>query len=133
MPGIGPVAATFRTARDLSAWPVLAPKPHSSGGKERLGSISKTGNWYIRRLLYLGAMAVISARKRSDPGHDWLGNLFKTKPLKVVAIALANRVRERNSKPTGNDSFRFNASAAATARKKEGVKPVIDPAINQKL
>jgi transposase len=103
MPGIGPITASvlaatlpdvsaFRSARDLSAWLGLTPKPHSSGGKERLGSISKMGNRYIRRLLYLGAMGVISTRKRTDPGDDWLGGLIRAKPLKVVAIALANRM-----------------------------------------
>lgn len=103
MPGIGPITASvlaatlpdvsaFRSARDLSAWLGLTPKPHSSGGKERLGAISKMGNRYIRRLLYLGAMGVISTRKRSDPGDDWLGDLIRAKPLKVVAIALANRM-----------------------------------------
>jgi transposase len=103
MPGIGPITASvlaatlpdvsaFRSARDLSAWLGLTPKPHSSGGKERLGAISKMGNRYIRRLLYLGAMGVISTRKRSDPGDDWLADLIRAKPLKVVAIALANRM-----------------------------------------
>jgi transposase len=103
MPGIGPITASvlaatlpdvsaFRSARDLSAWLGLTPKPHSSGGKERLGAISKMGNRYIRRLLYLGAMGVISTRKRSDPGDDWLGGLIRAKPLKIVAIALANRM-----------------------------------------
>ena len=103
MPGVGPITASvlaatlpdvsaFHSARDLSAWLGLTPKPHSSGGKERLGSISKMGNRYIRRLLYLGAMGVISTRKRSDPGADWLGRLIATKPLKVAAIALANRM-----------------------------------------
>jgi transposase len=103
MPGIGPITASvlsatlpdvsaFRSARDLSAWLGLTPKPHSSGGKERLGTISKMGNRSIRRLLYLGAMGVISARKRSDPGDDLLGSLMRVKPLKVVAIALANRM-----------------------------------------
>lgn len=103
MPGIGPVTASalaatlsdisaFPSARDLSAWLGLTPKPHSSGGKERLGAISKMGNRYIRRLLYLGAMGVISTRKRTEPGDDWLGSLIRTKPLKVVAIALANRM-----------------------------------------
>ena len=103
MPGIGPITASvlvatlpdvsaFRTSRDLSAWLGLTPKPHSSGGKERLGSISKMGNRYIRRLLYLGAMGVISARRKAEPGNDWLGRLIATKPLKVAAIALANRM-----------------------------------------
>jgi transposase len=74
MPGIGPITASvlaascrrhasgvtpdvsaFRSARDLSAWLGLTPKPRSSGGKERLGAISRMGNRYIRRLLYLGA------------------------------------------------------------------------------
>ena len=102
-PGIGPITASvlvatlpdvsaFRTSRDLSAWLGLTPKPHSSGGKERLGSISKMGNRYIRRLLYLGAMSVISARQKAEPGDDWLGRLIMTKPLKVAAIALANRM-----------------------------------------
>lgn len=103
MPGIGPITASvlaatlpnvssFRSARDLPAWLGLTPKPHSSGGKERLGSISKMGNRYIRRLLYLGAMGVISARRLSEPSTDWLGRLVATKPLKVAAIALANRM-----------------------------------------
>lgn len=103
MPGIGPITASilaatlpdvsaFRSARDLSAWLGLTPKPHSSGGKERLGAISKMGNRYIRRLLYLGAMGVISARKRAGWGEDWLGRLLAKKPLKVAAIALANRM-----------------------------------------
>jgi transposase len=62
MPGIGPISAAWSDA-----------KPHSSGGKERLGSISKMGNRYIRRLPYLGAMGVISMRKRSDPGQRLAG------------------------------------------------------------
>lgn len=103
MPGIGPITASvlaatlpdvsaFRSARDLSAWLGLTPKPHSSGGKERLGAISKMGNRYIRRLLYLGAMGVIATRKCADQGEDWLGRMLGKKPLKVVAIALANRM-----------------------------------------
>lgn len=103
MPGIGPITASvlaatlpnvssFRSARDLPAWLGLTPKPHSSGGKERPGSISKMCNRYIRRLLSLGAMGVISARRLSEPSTDWLGRLVATKPLKVAAIALANRM-----------------------------------------
>ena len=102
IPGIGPItssvlAATlpdssgFKTARDLAAWLGLTPKPHSSGGKERLGKISKMGNRYIRRLLYLGAMGVIAARRRRPAGVDWLWQLLERKPVKLVAIALASR------------------------------------------
>lgn len=103
IPGLGPIAssafavttpdvAAFRSARDYSAWLGLTPTPHSSGGKERLGRISKAGNRYLRRLLYLGAMAQISARRRGRPGTDWLWNMLERKPVKVVAIALANRM-----------------------------------------
>ena len=103
IPGIGPItssvlAATlpdatgFKTARDLAAWLGLTPKPHSSGGKERLGKISKMGNRYIRRLLYLGAMGVIAARRRKPAGDDWLGQMLARKPVKLVAIALASRM-----------------------------------------
>lgn len=103
IPGIGPITATalaatvpdvtaFRTARDLSAWLGLTPKPHASGGKERLGRISKMGNRYLRRLLYLGAMGVISARRRGEPGDDWLWRILQRKTVKQAAIALANRM-----------------------------------------
>ena len=103
MPGIGPITASvlavtlpdvsvFLSARDLSAWLGLTLKPHSSGGKVRLGAISKMGNRYIRRLLYLGAMGVISTRKRTEPSEDWLGEVLRKKQLKVVAVALANRM-----------------------------------------
>jgi transposase len=103
IPGIGPITATalaatlpevsgFQTSRDLSAWLGLTPKPHSSGGKERLGRIPKMGNRYLRRLLYLGAMGVISARRRGEPGDDWLWRILQRKTVKQAAIALANRM-----------------------------------------
>ena len=103
IPGVGAVTASaiavmtpevdnFRSARDYAAWLGLTPQPHSSGGKERLGRISKAGNRYLRRLLYLGAMARISARRRRGPGEDWLWRMLERKPVKVVAVALANRM-----------------------------------------
>jgi transposase len=103
IPGIGPIASSalaatlpdvsnFKAARDLAAWLGLTPKPHSSGGKERLGKISKMGNRYIRRLLYLGAMATITARRRKPAGDDWLWGMMQRKPVKLVAIAVANRI-----------------------------------------
>ncbi|MEI4235526.1 transposase, partial [Roseovarius sp. D22-M7] len=61
-----------KSGRDLSAWIGLTPKPHSTGGKERLGRISKISNRYLRRRLYLGAIAQVSARRRGEPGDDWL-------------------------------------------------------------
>ena len=99
-----PEVDNFRSARDYAAWLGLTPQPHSSGGKERLGRISKAGNRYLRRLLYLGAMAQISARRCRRPGDDWRSPLclhqwrilarqmLEKKPVKVVAVALANRM-----------------------------------------
>lgn len=89
-----PVVDNFDCARDYAAWLGLTPKPHSTGGKQRVGSISKMGNRYIRRLLYLGAMAQIMLRCRlkPDPGLDWLSNMLIRKKTKVVAIALAHRM-----------------------------------------
>jgi transposase len=103
IPGLGPIAssafavttpdvAAFRSARDYSAWLGLTPKSRSSGGRERLGRISKAGNGYLRRLLYLGAMAQVAARRRGLPGSDWLWKMLERKPGKVAPIALANRM-----------------------------------------
>jgi len=103
IPGVGAISASaiaattpevdnFRSARDYAAWLGLTPQPHSSGGQERLGRISKAGNRYLRRLLYLGAMAQISARRRGGPGTDWLWHMLQRKPVKIVAVALANRM-----------------------------------------
>ena len=108
VPGLGPIAssafaattpdvAAFRSARDYAAWLGLTPRAHSSGGKEQLGRISKAGNRYLRRLLYLGAMARINARRGRraapvDAAPDWLDRILVRKPVKVVAIALAARM-----------------------------------------
>lgn len=104
IPGVGVLTATaiaattpdvsnFSSARDYAAWLGLTPKQHSTGGKPRSGGISKMGNRYIRRLLYLGAMAQIMVRRRSrSSGVDWLSRKLATKETKVVAIALANRM-----------------------------------------
>lgn len=92
-----PDVSNFGSARDYAAWLGLTPKQHSTGGKPGSGGISKMGNRYIRRLLYLGAMAQIMAqimvRRRSRrPGTDWLSRKLATKETRVVAIALANRM-----------------------------------------
>ena len=98
IPGVGVLTATaiaattpdggnFSSARNYAAWLGLTAKQHSTGG------ISKMGNRYIRRLLYLGAMAQIMVRRRSrHPGTDWLSRKLATKETRVVAIALANRM-----------------------------------------
>ena len=80
----------FACGRDLAAWIGLAPRQNSSGGKVRLGAISKKGDVYLRRLLINGAQAVLNSRRgKTDP---WLVRLLGTKPRLVAAVALANKM-----------------------------------------
>jgi transposase len=104
IPGVGPALATalvasvadpkaFRSARDFSAWIGLVPKQNSSGGKERLGNISKRGDRYLRSLFTAGALAVIRYAKIHGTKHrPWLTALLARRPTKVAAIALANKI-----------------------------------------
>jgi transposase len=104
VPGIGPALATalvasvadpkaFRSGRNFSAWIGLVPKQHSSGGKDRLGSISKQGDRYLRSLFTAGALAVIRYAKIHGTQHrPWLAALLARRPTKVAAIALANKI-----------------------------------------
>jgi transposase len=104
IPGIGPLVASalvasipdphaFRSGRDVSAWIGLVPKQSSTGGKERLGSISKAGNRYLRSLLVVGALSVIRrAKQLGHTRHPWLVTLMERRPVKVAAIALANKM-----------------------------------------
>jgi transposase len=104
IPGVGPVLATalvasvadpkaFRSGRDFSAWIGLVPKQNSSGGKDRLGSISKQGDRYLRSLFTAGALAVIRYAKIHGTKHrPWLAALLARRPTKVAAIALANKL-----------------------------------------
>ena len=104
IPGVGPMLATalvasvadpkvFRSGRNFSAWIGLVPKQHSSGGKDRLGSISKQGDRYLRSLLMAGALAVIRYAKINGAKHrPWLTALLVRRPVKVAAIALANKI-----------------------------------------
>ena len=103
-PGIGPMLATavvatvadpkaFRSGRNFSAWVGLVPKQHSSGGKDRLGHISKQGDRYLRGLFVAGALAVIRYAKIYGTRHrPWLTALLARRPTKVAAIALANKL-----------------------------------------
>ena len=79
-------------ARDLAAWIGLVPKQNSSGGKERLGSISKAGNRYLRQMLVVGAMAVIRYAERHGTRRPWLVQLMQRRTTKVAAVALANKM-----------------------------------------
>ena len=83
----------FRSGRDFSAWIGLVPKQNSSGGKERLGNISKRGDRYLRSLFTIGALAVIRYAKIHGTKHrPWLAALLARRPAKVAAIALANKL-----------------------------------------
>ncbi len=104
IPGIGPIVATalvaeigdwkaFGSGRSLAAWIGLVPKQHTTGGKDKLGSITKQGNRYLRWLLVAGAMAVIRyAQKHGTQKRLWLGRLMERRPTKVAAVALANKI-----------------------------------------
>ncbi len=104
MPGVGPMsamaiqafcppAAAFRKGRDFAAWLGLVPRQNSTGGKARLGRITKMGQSDVRRLLIVGAMSVISASTRKGRCDDpWLERMLARRPRLVVAIALANRM-----------------------------------------
>jgi len=103
-PGIGPALATalvatvadpkaFRSGRNFSAWIGIVPKQHSSGGKDRLGRISKQGDRYLRSLFVAGALAVIRYAKIHGTKHrPWLAALLARRRTKVAAIALANKI-----------------------------------------
>ena len=103
IPGVGPIVATaliaevgdwkaFSSGRSLAAWIGLVPKQHSTGGKVRLGAISKKGNRYLRWLLVAGAMAVIRYARQHGTKRVWLARLMERRPIKVAAVALANKI-----------------------------------------
>lgn len=104
IPGVGPLIASalvasvpdphiFKSGRDMAAWIGLVPRQNSTGGKERLGHISKAGNRYLRMLLVVGAMSVI--RRAKQVGYTrrpWLTKLLERRSTKIAAIALANKI-----------------------------------------
>ncbi len=102
IPGVGPLGAitlaltvepgNFASARHFAAWLGLTPKEHSTGGKQRMGKISKAGNERLRQLLFVGAMSVIRfAKPGSKSASAWLLQLLERKPRKLAAVALANK------------------------------------------
>lgn len=104
MPGVGPLTAlaveafappmeNFKCGRDFAAWLGLVPKQHSSGGKERLGRVSKAGQSDIRQLLIMGAMSRLNwMGRKSISDASWLARMLARKPRMLVAIALANKM-----------------------------------------
>ena len=103
IPGIGPITASalaasitdaemFKSGRELAAWIGLVPRQNSTGGKQRLGKISKQGDQYLRWLLVAGAMSVVlHAKRRGTTNLPWLAEIIARKPTKVAAVALANK------------------------------------------
>lgn len=121
IPGIGFITATalvatvgdaraFRSGRQFAAWLGLVPKQHSSGGKERMGAISKMGDRYLRHLLVIGATAVVRYTKRKPTTVSiWANRLLERKPARLVTVAVANKMariawavmtREESYRPT---------------------------------
>ena len=104
IPGIGPIiasaiaaavpdASVFKSGRQFAAWLGLVPGQNSTGGKERLGRITKTGDSYIRRLLVIGATGLVRYKRKNVPGGlEWLSTLLTTKPVRLVTVALANKM-----------------------------------------
>jgi transposase len=104
IPGIGPIiasalaasvpnASAFKSGRQFAAWLGLVPKQSSTGGKDRLGGITKAGDRYLRRLLVIGATGLIRYKRKTIPGGiDWVTKLLARKPVRLVTVALANKM-----------------------------------------
>ena len=103
IPGVGIIGATaitavvtdpkaFRSGRDFAAWIGLVPREDSTGGKRKLGPISKQGDRYLRRILVVGAHSILRRAKHNPERYPWLTRLLARRPFKVVAIALANKM-----------------------------------------
>jgi transposase len=103
IPGIGIVGATaiaatvpdpkvFRSGRDFAAWIGIVPRQDSTGGKQKLGPISKRGDQYLRRILVVGAHAVLKRARHQAEKYPWITRLLARKPFRVVAVAVANKM-----------------------------------------
>jgi len=104
IPGIGPITASalsatitdasqFKSGRQLAAWLGLVPRQNSSGGKEKLGRISKQGDQYLRQLLVIGATSMLGVvNKKRTPDDEWVIALLDKKPPRLVTVALANKM-----------------------------------------
>lgn len=125
IPGVGPLLASalvatvanptaFKSGRNLAAWIGLVPKQNSSGGKDRLGGITKQGDRYLRQLLVVGASAVVRYAERNGTRRPWLVQLLAKRPTKVATVALANKIaRIAWAIMTRGESYREPEPAAA--------------------
>jgi transposase len=127
IPGIGVIGASaivatipdahiFKTGRDFAAWVGLVSREQSTGGKQRLGPISKQGDRYLRRLLILGALSVLKLAKAHPERYPWLTQLPARKPPKVAAVALANKMaRIAWALLSKQENYRAQATVATPA------------------
>jgi transposase len=125
IPGIGVVGATaiaatvpdpkvFRSGRDFAAWIGIVPREDSTGGKHKLGPISKRGDQYLRRILVVGAHAVLKRARHQPEKYPWVTRLLERKPFRVVAVAVANKMaRVAWALLARGGSYRAPALAAA--------------------
>jgi len=125
IPGIGIVGATaiaatvpdpkvFRSGRDFAAWIGIVPREDSTGGKHKLGPISKRGDQYLRRILVVGAHAVLKRARHQPENYPWVTRLLERKPFRVVAVAVANKMaRVAWALLARGGSYRAPAFAAA--------------------
>lgn len=133
IPGVGPICAmavhafappmeSFKSGRDFAAWVGLTPRQHSTGGRQRLGRITKMGQRDIRQLLVLGATAVLRhARRRAELDDPWLRRMLAEKPPKLVAVALANRMaRIIWALSVREEAYRAPAAAGAVTKRLPG-------------
>ena len=129
IPGIGPITAsliaatvgdsigTFKSARHFAAWLGLVPRQHSTGGKTRLGRITKAGNKQIRTLLVLGATAMVHRAEQWDSAAGaWLRGLLERHPVRPATVALANKMaRIAWAVMTRNEVYRAKGGVAPAA------------------
>ncbi len=103
IPGIGVIGASaiaatvvdpsvFASGRDFAAWIGLVPRQDSTGGKPKLGPISKQGDRYLRRILVVGAHSVLRRATQNPAKYPWVARLLARRPFKLVAVALANKM-----------------------------------------
>ena len=130
-PGVGPIVATalvaevgdwkaFSSGRSLAAWIGLVPRQPLTGGKERLGGISKQGNRYLRWLLVAGTMAVIRYARQHGTKRLWLARIMDRRPIKVAAVALDNKIaRMARAMMVRAERFKCPASAPVRLRRSQ--------------
>jgi transposase len=111
-----PDASIFKTGRDFAAWVGIVSRQDSTGGKQRLGPISKQGDRYLRRILIVGAFAVLRQARAHPEKYPWVANLLARKKAKVAAVALANKTaRIAWAVLTKKEGYRAHAMTATAA------------------